>query len=188
MDHTRIDLDQESIFCPEFTIQSTSTGTSSLKMRRARTATRRYQSCSNLITMPTGSRNALLPLKSKIRVYIVSRESFDARHVRKNKKTYHSAFISSNGNIYWSVYRTGQRSRKSSSTQIACMTVFDMQEILNGGQTVLWYLPDLMEYLAPQKRASFPTTIGKGPKTTRNTLHGHSYQWIHWCTGRLGRS
>ncbi|PVH69205.1 hypothetical protein DL98DRAFT_179430 [Cadophora sp. DSE1049] len=74
------------------------------------------------------------------------------RHVRKNKKTYHSAFVSSSGNIYWSVYRTGQRSRKLSSTQIACMAVFDMQEILNGGQTVLWYLPDLMEYLDPQKR------------------------------------
>lgn len=56
------------------------------------------------------------------------------RHVRKNKKTYHSAFVSSSGNIYWSVYRTGHRSRKLSSTQIACMAVFDMQEILNGEQ------------------------------------------------------
>jgi hypothetical protein len=32
------------------------------------------------------------------------------------------------------------------------MAVFDMQEILNGEQTGLWYLPDSMEYLDPQKR------------------------------------
>ena len=31
------------------------------------------------------------------------------------------------------------------------MAVFDVQEILTGGQTVLWYVPDLIDYLDPKK-------------------------------------
>jgi hypothetical protein len=49
------------------------------------------------------------------------------------------------------VYRTGQRSKKLKPAEIACLAVFDVEEILTGGQTVLWYVLDLMDYLDPDQ-------------------------------------
>jgi hypothetical protein len=44
-----------------------------------------------------------------------------------------------------------QKSRYLGSTQVACIAVLDVQEILTGGQTVLWYVPELIDYLDPKK-------------------------------------